>query len=167
MEISKILFVTDFSAGSRIAAPYAADLAKRYEATLIVLHVIQDIEKITEWYAPKVNLNDLHKVMEEKARQELQNCCTSGLGGYKKVEYRLVKGVPSDEILKFQQENNIGLIVIGPHSHVSAAKAEIFGTTTDRVIKGASCPVLTVIPSEEQLQESTDPKICSDGEIRL
>jgi len=168
MEISKILFATDFSAGSRQAAPYAADLAKRYGATLYILHVIQDIEKITEWYAPKVNLNELHKVMEEKSKQELQNCCTSGLGGYQKVEYKLVKGVPSEEILKFQQENNIGMIVIGTHSRTSTSKAEIFGTTADRVVKESSCPVLTVIPSEHpEENESTDPKICSEGEIRL
>ena len=69
MEIKNILFATDFSAASRKAAPYAADLAKRYAATLYILHVIQDIEKITEWYAPKVSLSELHKVMEEKSRQ--------------------------------------------------------------------------------------------------
>jgi len=167
MEIKNILFATDFSAASRKAAPYAADLAKRYAATLYILHVIQDIEKITEWYAPKVSLSELHKVMEEKSRQELLTCCKEGLDGYQKVEYRLIKGVPSEEILKFQQDNNVGLIVIGAHSSRSFGKAEMFGITADTLVKHALCPVLTVTISEDEIKESNDPKICSEGEIRL
>jgi nucleotide-binding universal stress UspA family protein len=170
MEIKNILFATDFSAASKKAAPYAADLAKRYGATLYILHVIQDIEKITEWYAPKVSLSELHKVMEEKSRQELQNCCKDGLDGYEKVEYRLIKGMPSEEILKFQQQNHIGLIVIGAHSKKLSGRAEIFGITTDTLVKHSLCPVLTVTITDEEIEkikESTDPKICSDGEIRL
>jgi nucleotide-binding universal stress UspA family protein len=167
MEINKILFATDFSAGSKQAAPYAADLAKRYGATLYILHVIQDVEKITEWYAPKVNLNELHKVMEERSNQELRNCCKDGLGGYQKVEYRLLKGHPGEEIVKFQKENDIGLVVMATHNRPAADQAEIFGSTAYNVVKGAHCPVLTVAPSEKEAEESVDPKLCSDGEIRL
>lgn len=167
MEIKNILFATDFSAASTKALAYAADLAKRYGATLYILHVIQDIGKITEWYAPKVDLNELHKIMEEKSRRELLGCCKEKLNDYQKVEYRLIKGVPSEEILKFQQQNNIGLIVIGAHSKKSSGKAEIFGVTADMLVRHSRCPVLTVTVSEEEIKESKDPKLCSDGEIRL
>ncbi len=167
MEIKKILLATDFQTGSKHATVYAADLASRYGAKLYVIHVIQDVAKMTSWYAPKVNLNDLKKAMEEKSKQELQNCCTLGLGGYKDVEYRLLTGVPSDEIVKFQQDNDIELIVIGTNSRKEASEKKVLGSTADQVVKFATCPVLTVVPTEGEPPESTDPKLCSDGEIRF
>jgi len=167
MEIKKILLATDFLTGSKHATAYAADLAGRYGAKLYVVHVIQDVGKLTKWYAPKVNLNELKKTMEEKSKQELQNCCTLGLGGYKNVEYRLLTGVPHEEIVKFQQDNDIGLIVIGTNSRKEAGAKEVLGSTADRVVKFATCPVLTVVPTGEEPPESTDPKLCSDGEIRF
>lgn len=167
MEIKKILLATDFLTGSKHATVYAADLAERYGAKLYVVHVIQDVGKLTKWYAPKVNLNELKKTMEEKSKQELQNCCTLGLGGYQNVEYSLLVGVPHEEIVKFQQDNNIGLIVIGTNSRKEAGAKEVLGSTADRVVKFATCPVLTVVPTEEEAPESIDPKLCSDGEIRF
>jgi nucleotide-binding universal stress UspA family protein len=167
MEIKKILLATDFLAGATHATAYAADLAERYGAKLYVVHVIQDVGKLTAWYAPKVNLSELKKSMEEKSRQELQQCCTVGLGGYKNVEYRLLTGAPDEEILKFQKDNNIGLIVIGTNSRKAADDRKVFGSTADRVVKYAACPVLTVMPTGEETPESKDPKLCSAGEIRF
>jgi len=166
MDIKKILFATDFSASSSHATQHAADLAKRYGAKLYIVHVIQDVGKMTEWYAPKVNLTELQKHMEEKSNQELQKCCTEGLGGYQNVEYRLLTGIPHEEILKFQKDNDISLIVIGTGG-TGAGENAAFGGTADRVVKNSPCPVLTVTPSDEEPPESTDPKLCSDGEIRL
>ena len=167
MEIKKILLATDFMAGAVHATPYAADLAERYGAKLYIVHVIHDVGKMTEWYAPKVNLGELKKTMEEKSKQELQQCCTLRLGGYKNVEYRLLTGVPDEEILKFQRENNIDLIVIGTNSRKMAYNRRIFGSTADRVVKYSQCPVLTVMPTDEEPPESRDPKLCSAGEIRF
>jgi nucleotide-binding universal stress UspA family protein len=144
MEIKKIIFATDFSAGSNYTAPFAAEMARRYGAKLYVIHVIQDMGKMTAWYAPKVNLNELRKTMEEKAQQELQLCCTTGFGDFKNVEYQLLKGAPYEQILKFQQDNKADLIVIGTIGGHNTGKENAFGSTADRVVKNARCPVLTV-----------------------
>jgi nucleotide-binding universal stress UspA family protein len=167
MDIKKILFATDFSINSSHATQHAADLAKRYGAKLYIVHVIQDMGKLTEWYAPKVNLTELQKRMEEKSNQELHRCCTEGLGGYQNVEYRLLTGVPHEEILKFQKDNDISLIVIGTGSRKTTGDTSSFSSTADQVVKNVPCLVLTVTPSDEEIPESTDPKLCSDGEIRL
>jgi nucleotide-binding universal stress UspA family protein len=167
MEIKKILLATDFLTGAEQATPYAVDLAERYGAKLFIVHVIQDIGKITSWYAPKVNLSELKKSMEEKSRQELQRCCTLGLGGYSDVEYRLLTGVPSEEIVAFQKENKIDLIVIATNNGKAPDKRKVFGGTAEGVVKNAACPVLTVAPTGEGMPESKDPKLCSAGEIRL
>ncbi|MGV8056840.1 MAG: universal stress protein [Smithellaceae bacterium] len=167
MEIKKIVFATDFSAGSNYTAHYAAEMARRYGAKLYVIHVIQDMGKMTAWYAPKVNMKELQKTMEEKSQQELQLCCTEGFGDLKNVEYRLLKGVPYEQILNFQQENKVDVIVIGTIGGHNTGKKNAFGSTADRVVKNARCPVLTVSLPAQEAAESYDPRLCSSGEIRF
>jgi universal stress protein A len=167
MEIKKIVFATDFSAGSNYTAPYAAEMARKFGAKLYVIHVIQEMGEMTAWYAPKVNMNELQKTMEEKSRQELQICCTEGFGDFKNVEYRLLKGAPYEQILKFQQDNKADLIVIGTIGGHNTGKKNAFGSTADRVVKHAPCPVLTVSMPAQEEAESTDFRLCSNGEIRL
>ena len=167
MEIKKIIFATDFSAGSKYTAPYAAEMARKFGAKLYVIHVIQEMGKMTAWYAPKVNINELQKTMEEKSKQELQLCCTEGFGDFKNVEYQLLKGAPYEQILKFQEDNEVDLIVMGTIGGHNTGKENAFGSTADRVVKHAPCPVLTVSLPENGTTESYDPRLCSDGEIRL
>lgn len=167
MDIKKIVFATDFSAGSRYTAPYAADMARRFGAKLYVIHVAQEFGKMSSWYAPKVNLSELQKAVEEKSKQELQLCCTEGFGDFKDVEYRLLKGSPYEQILKFQQDNEADMIVISTIGGHNTGRENAFGSTADRIVKNAKCAVLTVSPPVEVIAESFDPKLCSDGEIRL
>lgn len=153
MEIKRILFPTDFSEGTSKAIPYVTDMAKHYGARLYVVHVIQDIAKI-HWYAPKVSTEELHKVMEAEAMKKLEGCCAEEFKGYKDIEYRLLKGIPHEEIVKFQADNNIDLIILGTH-----------GSVADKVLRNARCPILVVLP---RVEESMFMKLESEGtEVRL
>jgi len=167
MEFKKIVYATDFSAVSNYAARYAAEMARKFEARLYVLHVNQDMGKMTSWYAPKVNISELQKAIEEKSRQELHRCCAESLGDYKNVEYQLLKGTPYEQILKFQEENNIDLIVLGTIGGHNTGNKHAFGSTATRVVRHAPCPVMTVSMPAREEPESTDFHLCSDGEIRL
>jgi nucleotide-binding universal stress UspA family protein len=167
MEIKKIVFATDFSAGSKYTAPYAAEMARKFGAKLYVIHVIQEMGKMTAWYAPKVNMTELQKTMEEKSKQELQLCCTEGFGDLKNIEYQLLKGAPYEQILKFQEANKADLIVISTVGGHNTGRENAFGSTADRVVKNARCPVLTVALPAKVAAESNDPRLCSAGEIRL
>jgi len=148
MEIKKILFPTDFLEGSSDALPYAIDLAKRYGAKLYILHVIQDVTQATGWYVPHVSVEELYKDMEESARKELDRIFAEELRGFKNYENLIIRGTPANEILHFCEENNIDLIVMGTHGRKGLDRL-IFGSTAEKVVKSARCPVLTVrIPSE-------------------
>lgn len=143
MEIKKILFPTDFLEGSDTALPYAADMAKRYNAKLYVMHVIHDIAQATGWYVPHVSLNELYKDMEANAKKEIDRYGAEELRGFKDVEHVIVKGVAYDEIIKFAKEKNIDLIVMGTHGRKGLDRI-IFGSTAERVVRDAPCPVLSV-----------------------
>lgn len=143
MVIKKILFPTDFSEGSANAIPYVVDLTKHYGARLYIVHVIYDIAKASGWYVPHISMDELYKDIEANAKKECERWCTEELRGYKEMEHRVLKGVPHEEILKFAEENDIDLIVMGTHSRKGLDRI-IFGSTAERVVRNAKCPVLTV-----------------------
>lgn len=147
MEIKRILYPTDLSEGSANAIPYVADLTRHYGARLYIINVIYDIARATGWHVPHINLDELYVDMETSAGKEIERCCLEELRGYKDIEHKILKGVPHEEILKFADEKNIDLIIIGTHSRKGLDRI-IFGSTAEKVVRNSKCPVLTVgIPS--------------------
>lgn len=143
MKIERILFPTDFSEGSAHAVPYVADLTRQYNAKLFIMNVVYDIAGATGWYVPHTNMDELYKDIETNAQKECERWCAEELRGYKGIEHRVLRGVPHEEILKFAEENNVDLIVMGTHGRRGLDRI-IFGSTAERVVRNASCPVLTV-----------------------
>ncbi len=143
MEVKRILFPTDFSEGSAHAIPYVVDLTRHYNARLFIVHVIYDIAKATGWYVPHVNMDELYQDLEVNARKECERWCTEELRGYKDIEHHILRGVPQEEILRFAEEKQADLIVMGTHSRRGLERV-FFGSTAERVVRNARCPVLTV-----------------------
>jgi nucleotide-binding universal stress UspA family protein len=143
MEIKKILFPTDFSEGALNALPYAVDIAKSYGAKLYMLHVIYDIATASGLHVPHVSVDEMYKELDISAKKELERFGVDIIKDIKDVEYTVIRGIPYEEILKFAKEKNIDLIVIGTHGRKGLDRV-LFGSTAERVVRNASCPVLTV-----------------------
>ncbi|MGO9379605.1 MAG: universal stress protein, partial [Dissulfurispiraceae bacterium] len=143
MEIRKILFPTDFTEGALAALPYAVDLAKSYKARLYLLHVIYDIGASTGLNVPIVSFDALYDEMEKGAQEELENFGCGTREGYGDCECSVARGVPYEVILKFAADKGIDLIVMGTHGRRGIDRM-IFGSTAEKVVRYADCPVLTV-----------------------
>jgi nucleotide-binding universal stress UspA family protein len=143
MKIQTILFPTDFSNGARAAMDHAVSLAKDYQARLILLYVIQDIS-IAEWYIPStLSVTDLVEDMQKSAWKEMEKWSAEVSAGVKEVEKMVVRGVPFVEIIGTAKEKNADLIVIGTHGRTGIDHM-LFGSTAEKVVRKAPCPVLTV-----------------------
>ncbi len=143
MKIKTILFPTDFSQGARAAMDHAITLAKDYHAKLILLYVIQDIS-IAEWYIPSsLSVTDLVEDMQKSAWQEMDKWGADVSASVKDVEKMVVRGVPFVEIIKTAKEREADLIIIGTHGRTGIDHM-LFGSTAEKVVRKASCPVLTV-----------------------
>jgi len=143
MQIKTILFPTDFSNGARAAMDHAISLAKDYQAKLILLYVIQDIS-IAEWYIPSsLSVADLVEDMQKSAWQEMDKWTAEVSKQVKDVEKMVVRGVPFVEIIRTAKERNADMIVIGTHGRTGIDHM-LFGSTAEKVVRKASCPVLTV-----------------------
>ncbi len=145
LAIRKILVPTDFSAHSREAQAWAVELARRYEASLTLMHVYQPISyALPEGYVlPSANLLadlevSLGKALDD-AGKELQS--TPGL----RVDTALTQGVPFAEIVRFAREGSFDLIVLSTHGR-TGLKHALLGSVAEKVVRKAPCAVLTVRP---------------------
>jgi nucleotide-binding universal stress UspA family protein len=165
-----ILVPVDFSPSSTKALLCAADIAERFAASLIVLHVIarevgvgamqqrlrQDSGSPLSPPVPPDTPEMPREVMEtvmadcrEQAYTELQAFVPSRLAQYP-VELRVVIGHPFERIIETAVREQAGLIIMGTHGRTGLSRVAM-GSVAERVVRLASCPVLTVkAPTSEE-----------------
>ena len=146
---NKILTAIDFSENSDYAFDYALTLAKQFDSELIILHVINEPVDLRGFYVPHISFEQLEKEIEEGAEKMMAKFCSSKMGDFTNFTTSIVTGIPYEEIIRSAQETAASLIVLGTHGRTGLDHL-IFGSTAERVVRGASCPVLTIrLPAEQ------------------
>ena len=141
--IDKILLACDFSDNSRQACDYALMLAGKFNAKLILLHVISEPVDLRGFYVPHISFDKLEKEIEEGAHKMMEKFCRTALEGFANYETCILSGIPYEEILKKAEEEQVGMIILGTHGRTGIDHF-LFGSTAERVVRTAACPVLTV-----------------------
>ncbi|WP_303851356.1 universal stress protein [Seleniivibrio woodruffii] len=144
ININKILYPTDFSDPSAYALNYAAEMAKLFDAELELLHVMLDESQLVSFYLPQITVQNLAKDMEDGATAKLQEFIANAkvLEGVR-YKYTMAKGIADEEIVRVAQESGTDLIVIGTHGRTGFEHV-LFGSTAEKVVRKAPCPVLSV-----------------------
>lgn len=135
----RILFPTDGSDGAAAALEHAIDLALSTEATLHVLYVVEETHVAIE-ASPADVLGALEAAGEralEGARTRAENA------GVSSVQGSIGSGSPYRGILDYADEHEIDLIVMGTHGRRGIDRY-LLGSVTEKVVRTADCPVLTV-----------------------
>lgn len=142
----KILVPTDFSEYSDKALGKALDIAKEEGSEILLFHVIHaDFQTcVVDYCFTEYEIKSIKDRMFKAATENMQK----GLDKFPlskeiKVSTEVRNGVPYEEILKYQEEKGVDLIVISSHGR-SAIKAYFMGNVTSRVLKQAKCEVLLV-----------------------
>ena len=145
MTITNILVPTDFSEGSQEALRYAYDLAAALGATLHVVHVLENPfapGAFMEMYTPPSP--EYFVDMERQAESKLRGLLTPEEQQRVTVVLTTRLGVPASEILdRLKEEPKIDLLVMATHGRGGVARF-VMGSVTDRIIRSATCPVLTM-----------------------
>jgi len=139
VEFKKILFPTDFSPFAEKASEYAVSLAKKYGSKLYVLHVIEQFTYIID-----IGIDFRTQTsLEATARKLLDDTVASLSKHGVDIEGVLRSGNPFAEIVHFASRENIDLIVMATHGR-TGLEHMLMGSVTEKVIRKAPCPVLTI-----------------------
>lgn len=139
----KILIAIDFSENSEYAFEYALTLATQFQAELTILHVINEPVDLRGFYVPHISFEQLEKEIEEGAEKMMEKFCQTRMGDFSNYKTAIVTGIPYEEVIKKAEDTGSSLIVLGTHGRTGLDHL-IFGSTAERVVRGASCPVLTI-----------------------
>ena len=142
LDINRILVPLDFSTNSARALDYAHGLAKKFDASLHLVHVCEVPSMMTaSMDAYAIAYTDWSQRLGEEAERELDQD-HAGLGDVP-VTTEVLFGSPAPAIVDAAGTNRADLIVMGTHGH-GAVMHVLMGNVAERVVRGAPCPVLTV-----------------------
>lgn len=150
--IDTVLFATDFSEVSDHAFEYALSLALTCNARMVVVHVVTDQVDLRNFYVPYVSFDEIDKKIEESAQNMLADFCNKWIEQLPGVTSCVMTGIPHEEIIKKATDVKASLIVMGTHGR-QGVDHFLFGSTAERVVKTALCPVLTVRPPQFPVHE--------------
>jgi len=151
IHIRKILFPTDFSELSLVALRYARAFADQFTAQLYCLHVVDEAQQYWSALGPEATpiappVDDLL----EAANKQMQSFQDEHLIG---LEYAAVTkvalGKPYSEIIDYAREITCDLLVMATHGRSGIMHA-LMGSTAEKVVRKAPCPVLTVRSGEHE-----------------
>jgi universal stress protein A len=152
----KILYVTDFSENSEPAFQLSREYARIFGARLEILHVIHVSSAWDQELAETSYYDEALKVVEEKAGKALRVLRDRCPRAIPEVKCYSLKGVPTQEIVRFAQENSVDLIVMGTHGRTGLSHL-ILGSVAENVVRTASCPVLIVRSPIAEVQSLKEP----------
>jgi nucleotide-binding universal stress UspA family protein len=140
----RILCAVDFSQSSMHALTYALSLAQEADGSLTVVHVLgAEFVGQVGLGEEHVSLAALQRQHEEEARKLLEKAVPESTAAYCTADTMLVRGKPWREILRIAADRQAELIVMGVQGR-GAADLMFFGSTTQHVVREATCPVLTL-----------------------
>lgn len=142
-QFTRILIAIDFSENSECAFDYALTLATQFNAELTIIHIINEPVDLRGFYVPHISFEQLEKEIEESAVKMMETFCSSRLGSFTNYKTEIVTGIPSDEITAAAARIDASLIVLGTHGRTGLDRI-LFGSTAERVVRTAGCPVLTI-----------------------
>ena len=147
--IKRILFATDFSRWAQRAEDYACALACSWKASLTVLSVAEFPPGLNPDYL--VNQQYLADLLKQASAQLVDLKCRAEGRGIA-VTTRVATGIPSEEVISAAREEDSDLIVVGTRGKTGLAHI-LLGSTAERVIRGAPCPVLSVRTDSADLED--------------
>ena len=142
-KIDTVLLTTDLSDTSMLAFGPAKLLADRFGAEIVVVYVVEDQLPAYMDEFTAVPVDTILEAQTRRARKDLDAFLDERLPEIPAGDRVVAHGVAHLEILRVAGEREVDLIVMATHGRGFVAHA-LFGSTTERVLRKAPCPVLTV-----------------------
>lgn len=143
MKINKILVPIDFSDYSKSALRYAVNFAKMFNSEIILIYVVEPVIYPPDFSMGQIAIPTVTTEFDERAKEELTKLAKNEIPSTIKVSTLIKAGKPFIEIIDTAAEADVDLIIIATHGH-SGVEQILFGSTAEKVVRKAPCPVLTL-----------------------
>lgn len=147
--LAQILAPTDFSEHSNQALRHAAEMAVQFGAKLTLLHVVSDeaLKAISKAHIPPHPVDQVYEDLGQEVREQYCKHVPPEVRKALKVEVLVLPGVPFLEIIRAARVKGVDLVVMATHGRTGLSHA-LVGSVTEKVIRKAPCPVLSIRPME-------------------
>jgi nucleotide-binding universal stress UspA family protein len=145
MAIKRILVPIDFSSDAMHALQYGREFAQRFGSELLVLHVVEPIYYATpaDMYVTSPNLSMLLEEQRTLATKQLGQLSANLKAKGQRHRTLLKTGTPAEIISDTAKSAKADLIIMSTHGRTGLAHI-LLGSTTEKVVRHAPCPVLTI-----------------------
>jgi nucleotide-binding universal stress UspA family protein len=142
-----ILAPTDFSECAHHALEYATSLAKSFHGTVHLVHVIEPIEKTDQWSYVYTSMEQIRPLVEKEVTTKLEALAEELRSAGAEVKTHVLHGTGYVQLANLAESLKADAIVIGT-SGKRGLEHIILGSTTERLLRMAICPILSVPPKK-------------------
>lgn len=152
-KIEKILVPLDFSPASVEALDYAVWLAQQFHAAIHLVHVYPPDEASSVAGAAHLLLQSAEAI--ERLNEELTGIHRKHVPTFRPENCHIRGGRPYEEIVRLAREIDANLIALSTRGH-SGLKHLLLGSTAERVVRNAPCPVLVARKRKQKSKPSRE-----------
>ena len=143
LPFKRLLCPVDFSDSSLSALQFGFSIAQEGDAELMILHVFEWLPGDEPLTNRPINVPEYRRQLERDFAEKLQALVPDSVRDWCRPKTRMAHGKAYREILGVAAEENVDLIVMGMHGR-NALDLMLFGSTTNQLVRRATCPVLTL-----------------------
>lgn len=148
-QIQRIVVPIDFSEYSKRAFRYAIDFAQTFGAEMILVYVVEPIVYPADFSFGQVALPSMERELQDRSSEQLSALIAKEVPEGMPARCVIRSGKPFVEIIQLAKEENADLIIIATHGH-SGIEHVLFGSTAEKVVRKAPCPVLSIRSPERE-----------------
>ena len=149
MNIGKIIVPIDFSEYSKKSLRYAIEFARRFSSELVLVYVVEPVVYPTDFSFGAIAVPAVEEQLEENGRTQLARLIEEEVDGGIPSKAIVRSGKPFIEIIQTAKDEEGDLIIISTHGH-SGFEHVLFGSTAEKVVRKAPCPVLSIRSPERE-----------------
>lgn len=149
IDLNRILVPIDFSEYSRKALQYAIPFARQFNASIDLIYVVEPTVYPADFSFGQVGFPAIEDELRKRAAEELDELLRYEFSKRVPAKRAIRTGKAFYEIIQYAREEKMDLIIIATHGH-SGIEHALFGSTAEKVVRKAPCPVLVVRNDERE-----------------
>lgn len=144
-EFKKILFPVDFTDPGKKIIPYVNTMAERFGAEIHLLFVSSALDHFKSIYVPHPSIHSFEKEIYEGAERKMDEYIEDNFDPKMKPVKAIRIGETADEIIKYIEDNEIDLVIVGTHARKGLERI-IYGSVARGVFERSKIPVMIINP---------------------